>query len=158
MVVYNVSYHSPGDEAAFIQTFDTQELADKFVHGMTNWSDLQKEVRAIIGCESRKLANGEVLGNDAARTAIIHQALIIRRDNRDVEANTAWYEHILSLTRERFIPDAVFRFGYVYSLYAQYLGLARVDVPLLYFEGDCYEVTPVEVTTRLPDYLWEVTE
>ena len=153
MLVYNVSYDSPGDEMAFIASFATQELADKFVHGMMNVSEDYHEVSKIIGIESKKLVNREVINDDSRVAAIIYQALVERQNVNDPEANAAWYEHVLSKTREQLIPDDIFRFGLAFGRIAEHLGLTHVEVPLLYHEGDRYDVTPVEVATILPEYL-----
>lgn len=159
MIVYNVYYvNKELDDPVFILTCDTHELADKFVHGMMNISDDYKRIAELLSTEARKLCNREVLGNDPVRTAIIYQAHIEIRNREDPLANKAWFEHIVSVTRAAMIPDNSFRFSSAFSWICVYLGLTEVDVPLLIHAGDKYEITPVEVTTRLPEYLWGVVE
>lgn len=159
MTVYHVYYLTNEiDDPVFIAAFDTEELAGKFVHGMMNISDDYKKIAELLSAEARKLCNREVLGNDPVRTAIIYQAHIELHNRHDQAANTAWFEHIVSVTRAALIPDNSFRFCSAFSWICAHLGLTEVQVPILIHEGDKYEITPVEIGTRLPEYLWGVVD
>lgn len=101
MIVYNVYYvNKELDDPVFILTCGTQELADKFVHGMMNISDDYKLIAELLSTEARKLCNREVLGNDPVRTALIYEMHIEKRVRDNKEANEAWFEHIVSVTAQ----------------------------------------------------------